>query len=58
MTQARYTYVFSLTGKDQEEMVAAKNKFKTIDIIRLGIKTALKSISDDKVAQCSLKNNH
>lgn len=39
---ARYTYNFALTGQDEIDFQTAKTKFKTIEIIRLGIKEALK----------------
>lgn len=42
MANPRYTYVFSLTGQENTDMITAKSKFKTIDIIRMGIKEALK----------------
>jgi len=40
--KARYSYVFTLTNGDQTDFVVARSKFKVVDIVRLGIKEALK----------------
>ena len=42
MTKSRYQYSFALTGQDEVNCQTARASFKLIDIIRLGIKEALK----------------
>jgi len=42
MPKARYSYVFSITGQDEINFQTARGQFKVIEIVRLGIKEALK----------------
>lgn len=44
MTKSRYKYSFSLNGQDEVDFETARSGFKIIDIIRLGIKEALKTL--------------
>ena len=43
MTKERYQFTFSLAGQDYIDFLTCRAKFKVIEIVRLGIREALKS---------------
>ena len=42
MTKSRFQHSFSLNEQDEADLITAMSKFSAIDILRLGIKEALK----------------
>ena len=48
MPKARVQFSFSLTNSELTDFMKAREKFKSIEIIRRGIKQALKEIEESR----------